>query len=82
MGIIDVEGAATMKVQSTEPGDRKDGQKVTRSSDSRYSRSPADPRSILRRKVVEPALPLCTYRETANAKLVKIGQNWYYSLHA
>jgi len=81
-GMIGVEGTATMKVQSTKPGHREDDGKVARPSDSRYSDRPASPGSILHRGMAEPVLPMCTYRETANVKLVKIGQNWYYSLHA
>jgi hypothetical protein len=80
-GMIGVEGTATMTVQSTKPTHRED-EKVARSSDSRYSDRPASPHSIPPREMSAPALPKCTYREMANAKLVKIGQNWYYSLHA
>jgi hypothetical protein len=81
-GMIGVDGTATMNVQSTKSGHGEDDLKVARSSPfSPFQRFYPLTFDLTMRGAAAAGPDMYVHRK-ANLKLVKIGQNWYYSLHA
>jgi hypothetical protein len=81
-GMIGVDGTATMNVQSTKSGHREGDLKVARSSPFSLFQRFYPPTFGLTMRGVAARLPDMYVHRMENLKLVKIGQNWYYSLHA
>jgi hypothetical protein len=81
-GMIGVDGTATMNVQSTKSGHREGDLKVARSSPFSLFQWFYPPTFDLTIRGAAAAGPNIYVHRKANLKLVKTGQNWYYSLHA